>query len=140
MGELWPLEICEVFLLVSAGCGRTKICENSCERRSATAENALWPDEGVLQEVNVDDKFFGIGLLFRGQVHGRYSRQVMLTALDTNFLLDILVPNHDFAPTAESAIETAASDGLLVVCDMVMRKSACSLRRKRNAICFSPTA
>jgi hypothetical protein len=43
----------------------------------------------------------------------------MLTALDTNVLLDILIPNHDFADAAESAIEAAALDGLLVVCDMV---------------------
>jgi predicted nucleic acid-binding protein len=43
----------------------------------------------------------------------------MLTALDTNVLLDILVPNEAFADSAETAIEAAASEGLLVVCDIV---------------------
>jgi hypothetical protein len=43
----------------------------------------------------------------------------MLTALDTNVLLDILVPNEAFADAAETAIEAAASEGLLVVCDIV---------------------
>jgi predicted nucleic acid-binding protein len=42
-----------------------------------------------------------------------------LTALDTNVILDILIPNEQFADLAESAIEAAASDGLVVVCDMV---------------------
>ena len=42
----------------------------------------------------------------------------MLTALDTNVLLDILIPNDDFADAAESSIEAAASNGLIVVCDM----------------------
>lgn len=43
----------------------------------------------------------------------------MLTALDTNVLLDILVPNEAFAHFAETAIEAAAMEGLLVVCDIV---------------------
>jgi len=43
----------------------------------------------------------------------------MLTALDTNVLLDILIPNDSFADCAEAAIEAAASEGLLVVCDIV---------------------
>ena len=43
----------------------------------------------------------------------------MLTALDTNVLLDILIPNERFADFAEATIEAAASEGLLVVCDIV---------------------
>ena len=43
----------------------------------------------------------------------------MLTALDTNVLLDILIPNEAFADCAEAALEASALDGLLVVCDIV---------------------
>ncbi len=43
----------------------------------------------------------------------------MLTALDTNVLLDILIPNEAFADAAVAAIETAASEGMLVACDTV---------------------
>lgn len=43
----------------------------------------------------------------------------MITALDTNVLLDILIPNEAFYSGSLSAIETAAQNGLIVVCDYV---------------------
>jgi predicted nucleic acid-binding protein len=43
----------------------------------------------------------------------------MITAIDTNVLLDILVPNEKFCDPSVLALENAASDGSLVICDMV---------------------
>jgi predicted nucleic acid-binding protein len=43
----------------------------------------------------------------------------MITAIDTNILLDVLVPNENFCDASMGALEEAATAGVLVVCDMV---------------------
>ncbi|HEX4231651.1 MAG TPA: type II toxin-antitoxin system VapC family toxin [Bryobacteraceae bacterium] len=43
----------------------------------------------------------------------------MITAVDTNVLRDILVPNEDFYDASAAALQDAASEGLLVICDIV---------------------
>lgn len=43
----------------------------------------------------------------------------MITAVDTNILLDILVPNQEFCDTSVQALEDAANSGSLVICDLV---------------------
>ena len=43
----------------------------------------------------------------------------MITAIDTNILLDVLVPNEKFCDASIQALEEAASSGSLVVCDLV---------------------
>jgi len=43
----------------------------------------------------------------------------MITAIDTNVLLGILIPNPDFCDGAAAAIEDSAAAGSLVVCDLV---------------------
>ena len=43
----------------------------------------------------------------------------MITAVDTNILLDILVPNEDFCDASAAALEDAAAAGSLVICDIV---------------------
>jgi predicted nucleic acid-binding protein len=43
----------------------------------------------------------------------------MITAIDTNVLLDILVPNQKFCEGAIQAVENSASSGSLVICDLV---------------------
>ena len=43
----------------------------------------------------------------------------MISAIDTNVLLDILNPNEKFVDCAVAALESAASDGALVVSDIV---------------------
>jgi predicted nucleic acid-binding protein len=43
----------------------------------------------------------------------------MITAIDTNVLLDILVPNEELFDASVLALENAAADGSLVVCGMV---------------------
>lgn len=43
----------------------------------------------------------------------------MITAIDTNILLDILLPNADFCELAMQALEDSIAAGSLVVCDLV---------------------
>ena len=43
----------------------------------------------------------------------------MITAIDTNILLDILRPNDQFADASEAALQGALADGSLVICDLV---------------------
>src|ERR1039457_3835026 len=43
----------------------------------------------------------------------------MITALDTNVLLDFLIPNEKFVELSSRAIEEAAGEGSLVICDAV---------------------
>ena len=43
----------------------------------------------------------------------------MITAVDTNILLDIFLPNVQFGPSSQLAIDLAFQDGALVVCDIV---------------------
>ena len=43
----------------------------------------------------------------------------MITAIDTNILLDILLPNELFCDAAVEALERSAAAGSLVVCDLV---------------------
>jgi len=43
----------------------------------------------------------------------------MITAVDTNILLDILLPNEDFFERSGRALEEAWVAGSLVVCDLV---------------------
>jgi len=43
----------------------------------------------------------------------------MITAIDTNILLDILLPNETFCDRSGRALETAAAAGSLVISDLV---------------------
>jgi predicted nucleic acid-binding protein len=43
----------------------------------------------------------------------------VITAVDTNVLLDILLPNDEFCNDSVVSLERAATDGSLVVCDIV---------------------
>jgi predicted nucleic acid-binding protein len=43
----------------------------------------------------------------------------MITAVDTNVLLDILIPNEQFYEASANALQASVSDGALVICDIV---------------------
>jgi predicted nucleic acid-binding protein len=43
----------------------------------------------------------------------------MITSIDTNVLLDILLPNEKFCKASVRVLGDAASDGSLVICDLV---------------------
>ena len=66
----------------------------------------------------------------------------MITALDTNILLDILLPNDEFYDFSAAALEGAAGEGSLVICDLVYaelcahfpRRSLCDEFLEENGI------
>ena len=43
----------------------------------------------------------------------------MITAIDTNILLDVLVPNEDAYEASSNALQEAAGEGSLVLSDIV---------------------
>jgi predicted nucleic acid-binding protein len=43
----------------------------------------------------------------------------MITAIDTNILLDILIPNDEFYEASASGLQDSATEGSLVICDIV---------------------
>ena len=55
----------------------------------------------------------------------------MITAIDTNILLDILIPNPNFCDAAVTAIEDSAAAGSLVICDLVYAELCVSLPSQR---------
>ena len=48
----------------------------------------------------------------------------MITALDTNVLLDILIPNPQFLQPSLTALETAFAEGVLIISDTVYAELA----------------
>jgi len=56
----------------------------------------------------------------------------MITAFDTNVLLDILIPNEKFFAASLRSIEEAAHDGSLVVCDYVYAELCCQFAAQKE--------
>lgn len=56
----------------------------------------------------------------------------MITAVDTNILLDILLPNQQFCDASALAIENLARAGSLVVCDLVYSELCVHFRTQRE--------
>ena len=61
----------------------------------------------------------------------------MITAIDTNILLDILVPNAEFDEASANALQDAADEGSLVISDIVYAELCIHLRPNARAISFS---
>jgi predicted nucleic acid-binding protein len=60
----------------------------------------------------------------------------MITAIDTNILLDILVPNEDFYETSANALQDAAGEGSLVVSDIVYAELCIHFETQRECDSF----
>ncbi len=60
----------------------------------------------------------------------------MITAVDTNILLDILRPNESFFAKSAAALESAASAGSLVVCDAVYAEVCVHFDRQAECDAF----
>jgi predicted nucleic acid-binding protein len=60
----------------------------------------------------------------------------VITAIDTNVLLDILVPNEKFCDSAAQALEDSASEGPLVVCDLVYAELCIHFATQRECDAF----
>jgi predicted nucleic acid-binding protein len=60
----------------------------------------------------------------------------MITALDTNVLLDIVLPNEEFYETSAAALREAASEGSLVVSDVVFAELCVHFDTQRECDSF----
>src|SRR5579862_6939574 len=73
----------------------------------------------------------GNGLRFGGRIH-RGSPGSMITALDTNVLLDIVAGDGRFTDLSLEAVERAAAAGALVISDPVYAELSASFASQRN--------
>jgi predicted nucleic acid-binding protein len=60
----------------------------------------------------------------------------MITVIDTNILLDVLVPNESFCEASVMALEEAATLGSLVVCDLVYAELCIHFSSQRECDAF----
>lgn len=56
----------------------------------------------------------------------------MITAIDTNVLLDILAPDEKFVEPSAKALEEAAAAGALAICDIVYAELCAHFRVQRD--------
>jgi len=60
----------------------------------------------------------------------------MITAIDTNILLDILVPNEDFYEASAGALQDSATAGSLVISDIVYAELCIHFETRRECDAF----
>ena len=60
----------------------------------------------------------------------------MITAVDTNILLDILVPNEQFYEASANALQEAAGKGPLVIGDIVYAELSIHFETQRECDAF----
>jgi hypothetical protein len=60
----------------------------------------------------------------------------MITAVDTNILLDILVPNEQFYKASVDALQNAAGEGSLVISDIVYAELCIHFDTQRDCDAF----
>jgi predicted nucleic acid-binding protein len=60
----------------------------------------------------------------------------MITAVDTNILLDILVPNKRFYEASANALEEAAGEGSIVISDIVYAELCIHFESQRECDAF----
>ena len=56
----------------------------------------------------------------------------MITAIDTNVLLDVLAPNPEYFDRSVQALEEAARAGSMVVCDPVYAEASVHFQRQAD--------
>ena len=60
----------------------------------------------------------------------------MITAIDTNILLDIVAPNREFVEASIGVLEEAARSGSLVICDIVYAELSVAFPTQRACDAF----
>src|SRR5271154_5143562 len=60
----------------------------------------------------------------------------MITAVDTNILLDILVPNENFYEASANALQNSAGEGSLVISDLVYAELCIHFEAQRECDAF----
>jgi predicted nucleic acid-binding protein len=63
----------------------------------------------------------------------------MITAVDTNIFLDVLLPNEAFYDASAQALEDAANSGSMVVCDLVYAELCVHFGTQRECDAFLMT-
>ena len=63
----------------------------------------------------------------------------MITAIDTNILLDILVPNEELYEASAAALQECATAGSLVICDLVYAELCIHFAAQRECDAFLET-
>ena len=58
----------------------------------------------------------------------------MITSIDTNVLLDILIPNEEFYDASANALQSSADDGSLVICDLVYAELCVHFENQRDCV------
>jgi predicted nucleic acid-binding protein len=56
----------------------------------------------------------------------------MITSIDTNVLLDILIPNEEFYDASANALQSSADAGSLVICDLVYAELCVHFENQRD--------
>lgn len=56
----------------------------------------------------------------------------MITAIDTNILLDIFLPDPQFGPASKEALAKQFEKGSLIICDIVYAEIACFFESKEK--------
>ncbi len=60
----------------------------------------------------------------------------MITAVDTNVLFDLLLPNEAFVGQSSATVERAANEGSLVICDLVYAELCAAFPTQRECDVF----
>jgi predicted nucleic acid-binding protein len=60
----------------------------------------------------------------------------VITAIDTNILLDVLVPNEEFYEASANALQEAAGEGSLVISDIVYAELCIHFEIQRECDAF----
>jgi hypothetical protein len=56
----------------------------------------------------------------------------MITAVDTNILLDVLLPNEEFYDASAEGLQESSNAGVLVVCDLVYAELCAHFTNRRE--------
>lgn len=60
----------------------------------------------------------------------------MISSIDTNILLDVLLPDPAHLPSSKALLDRASSEGALIVCEVVYAELACQFSVPRELDAF----
>jgi hypothetical protein len=62
--------------------------------------------------------------------------EAMITAVDTNIILDILIPDEPFGPSSKALLDHHVSSGQLIMCEVVYAELAARFRSENELKAF----
>jgi len=60
----------------------------------------------------------------------------VISSIDTNILLDVLLPDVTHLPSSKALLDKASSEGALVICEVVCAELACQFNAQRELDAF----